>query len=152
MTKFCDFFDIELSQAEVDFVDVSLNTDTALYICPYAISIRNDDWSAECGDLIRSFFAEILAQLRADNQAGVTHLLSHLHEPNETRLGQSTGRPQGRGVGENKSLLLGGALRNSRAYNTGLLNDISETELFIHGVGRDTISDLTTNIIRGKLG
>lgn len=48
-------------------------------------------------------------------------------------------------------MLLGEALRNSRAYHTDLLNDVSETELFIHGVGRDTISDLTTNIIRGKL-
>lgn len=48
-------------------------------------------------------------------------------------------------------MLLGEALCNSRAYHTGLLNDISETELFIHDVGRVTISDLTTNIIRGKL-
>ncbi|MEL6693462.1 MAG: hypothetical protein AAFQ12_10580 [Pseudomonadota bacterium] len=128
-----------------------MDTDTALYICPYAIEIRTDDWSAQCGDLIRSFFAEVLSQLRAGNNARVDHLLGHLHEPNETRLGQSTDRPAGRGVGPNKSMLLGEALRNSRAYHTGLLNDVSETELFIHGVGRDTISDLTTNIIRGKL-
>ncbi|WP_299636402.1 hypothetical protein [uncultured Ruegeria sp.] len=151
MTKFSRQFGIALSQAELDFVDIDLDTDTALYICPYAISIRNDEWSADCGDLVRSFFAEILAQLRAGNQASVTHLLGHLHEPNETRLGQSSGRPRGRGVGENKSQLLGEALRNSRAYHTGLLTDISETELFIFGVGRDTISDLTTNIIRGQL-
>jgi hypothetical protein len=32
-----------------------------------------------------------------------------------------------------------------------LLSDISEAELFIHGIGPDTISDLTTNILRGKL-
>jgi len=151
MATFCEFNNLPHSQAEVDFVDVDLETDTPLYVCPYAIEIRTDDWSAQCGDLIRSFFTEVLAQLRAGNNARVAHLLGHLHEPNETRLGQSTGRPRGRGVGENKSLLLGEALRTSRAYHTGLLNDVSETELFIHGVGRDTISDLTTNIIRGKL-
>lgn len=151
MPKFCEFFDLPYNQSEVDFVDVDLDTDTPLYVCPYAIEIRTDDWSAQCGDLIRSFFAEVLAQLRAGNDARVDHLLGHLHEPNETRLGQSIGRPRGRGVGENKSYLLGESLRNSRAYHTGLLNDISETELFIYGVGRDTISDLTTNIIRGKL-
>lgn len=151
MAKFSEHFAVNLSQAELDFVDVDLDTDTPLYICPYAISIRNDDWSGSCGDLIRSFFSEILSQLRQNNPATIAHLLGHLHEPNETRLGQSSGRPRGRGVGENKAYLLGDALRNSRAYNTGLLNDISETELFIFGVGRDTISDLTTNIIRGKL-
>lgn len=151
MPTFCEHFGLPHSQAEVDFVDIDLETDIPLYVCPYAIEIRTDDWSASCGDLIRSFFAEVLAQLRAGDDARVEHLLGNLHEPNETRLGQSIGRPAGRGVGPNKSMLLGEALRNSRAYDTGLLNDISETELFIHGVGRDTISDLTTNIIRGKL-
>lgn len=151
MPTFCEYFAIQHSQAEVDFVDIDLETDTPLYICPYAIEIRNDDWSAQCGDLIRSFFTEVLAQLRAGSNAHVSHLLSHLHEPNETRLGESRDRPQGRGVGTNKSFLLGESLRNSRAYHTGLLNDIAETELFIFGVGRDTISDLTTNIIRGPL-
>jgi hypothetical protein len=151
MPKFSEFFRIGLTQAEVDFVDVELETDTPLYICPYAIQIRNDDWSAICGDLIRSFFAEVLNQLRAGNVARVKHLLSHLREPNETRLGQSVERPRGAGVGENRADLLADALVRSRAYQTGLLTDISEAELFIHGVGRDTISDLTTNIIRSAL-
>lgn len=151
MPTFCENFDIGLSQAEVDFVDVDLDTDTPLYVCPYAIEIRDDDWSAACGSLIRSFFSEVLAALRRKEADRVKHLLSHLHEPNETRLGQSTGRPRGAGMGANKAEMLGEALRHSRAYTTGLLTDISEAELFIPGVGRDTISDLTTNIIRGKL-
>lgn len=149
--KFTSAFGLKLSQAEVDFVDVDLLTDTPLYLCPYAIQIRNDDWSEECGDLIRSFFTSVLDELRANNSQRVNHLLGHLHEPNETRLGQSDGAPRGRGVGADKSFLIGEALRNSQAYQSGLLQDISDAELFIFGVGRDTISDLTTNIIRGKL-
>lgn len=152
MPKFSDHFKIGLEQAELDFVDVELDTDTQLYICPYAIQIRDDEWSAGCGDLIRSFFAEVLNQLRSGNQARVNQLLGHLREPNETRLGQSQGRPRGAGVGIDRAALLSDALVRSRAYQTGLLSDISEAELFIHGVGRDTISDLTTNIIRGALG
>jgi hypothetical protein len=80
-----------------------------------------------------------------------THLLSHLHEPNETFLGVSVGEPRGRGVGDHKASMLAEALVNSRAFQTGVLTDISEAELFIHGVGRDTISDLTTNVVRGLL-
>lgn len=55
MPTFCEHFELPYNQAEVDFVDIDLETDTPLYICPYAIQIRSDDWSAACGDLIRSF-------------------------------------------------------------------------------------------------
>ena len=78
MARFTEAYDINLSQAEVDFVDIDLDTDTPLYLCPYAIQIRDDIWSAECGSLIRSFFAEVLARLRANDNARVIHLLNHL--------------------------------------------------------------------------
>src|SRR6185437_3886429 len=70
---------------------------------------------------------------------------------NETFLGQSTGRPSGRGVGRDKADDLAGALKNSRPFNTGLLSDISEAELFIRNIDPDAISDLTTNVLRGLL-
>jgi hypothetical protein len=100
---------------------------------------------------IRSFFNQLLDVLRANDPDRAAHLLNHLHEPNETHLGVSSGKPSGRGVGEHKASVVADALVRSRAFQTGLLTDISEAELFIHGVGRDTISDLTTNIIRGLL-
>lgn len=149
--KFFSTFGGNLSQAELDFVDVDVTTDNRLYLDPYAIQIRDDEWSASCGDHIRSFFNEVLDALRAGNVHRAEHLLGNLHEPNETFLGQSSGRPSGRGVGRGKANDLARALRQSRAFNTGLLSDISEAELFINGVGPDTISDLTTNILRGKL-
>jgi len=43
------------------------------------------------------------------------------------------------------------ALRNSVAFQTGLLSDLAEAVVFIEGIGRDKISDLTTNIIRNPL-
>lgn len=151
MVKFSEQFALGKSQGELDFVDIDLSTDNRLYLCPYAIQIRNDEWSDACGDHIRSFFNEVLDQLRDGNIGRARHLLSHLHEPNETFLGQSTGRPSGRGVGRDKADLLADAFVNSRAFETGVLADVSETELFIRGVGPDTISDLVTNVLRGLL-
>jgi hypothetical protein len=151
MTRFSTFFELSNAEASVDFVDIDLSKDMPLYVDPYAIQIRHDEWSERCGDHIRSFFNELLDVLRADDTTRATHLLSHLHEPNETHLGVSSGRPSGRGVGHHKASMLADALVRSRAFQTGLLTDISEAELFVHGVGRDTISDLTTNIIRGSL-
>jgi hypothetical protein len=141
VARFSRIFKLNKTQADLDFVDVDLATDTPLYICPYAIQIRDDEWSAECGDHIRSFFSEVLDQLRNKNLARVEHLMSHLHEPNETFFGQSSGKPKGRGVGDDKAAWLASSLQNSRAFTTGRIADISEAELFIRNVGPDTISD-----------
>lgn len=151
MARFASTAGINLEQAELDFVDVDTSRDNPLYLDPYAIQIREDGWSAHCGDHIRSFFNELLDQLRADNLARVAHLLSNLHEPNETCMGVSKGEPHGRAIGTKKASDLADALRRSRAFDTGILSDISEAELFIVGIGPDTISDLTTNILRGLL-
>ncbi|TBZ07835.1 hypothetical protein [Rhizobium leguminosarum] len=151
MARFSKVFKLPGNQSTFDFVDIDLSKDTRLYLDPYAIQIREDEWSAKCGDYIRSFFVEVLGALRDENDYRVIHLLSQLHEPNETYLGESRGKPSGRGWGNDKAALLAQALRNSRAFNTGLIGDISEAELFIRGVGPDMISDLTTNVLRGLL-
>lgn len=151
MAKFSEHFRLGKSQGELDFVDIDLETDNRLYLCPYAIQIREDEWSEVCGDHIRSFFNEVLDQLRQGNMDRAQHLLSHLHEPNETFLGESSGSPSGRGVGRDKANDFSDALMKSRAFETGVLADVSESELFIDGVGRDTISDLVTNVLRGLL-
>ena len=42
-------------------------------------------------------------------------------------------------------------LSASRAVQSGLLEDLEDTILFISHIGHDIISDITTNIIRGPL-
>ena len=138
-------------QAELDFVDIDTDRDTRLFVDPYAIDIRGDAWSTECSRHLRSFFGALIAALRDNDNARAEHLASHLHETNETFLGLSRGRPQGRGIGRDQAEQIIRALRASRAVQTGLLSELAETELFIEGIGSDKISDLTTNIIRGPL-
>ena len=149
--KFSAHFKLGKEQAELDFVDIDPSRDLELYLDPYAMEIRDDEWSAECGDYIRSFFQAILDALRKDDNRRARDLILRLSEPNETCLGVSRGKPQGRGVGAFQGDLILQALRNSVAFKTGLLSDLAEAELFIEGVGRDKISDLTTNVIRGPL-
>lgn len=52
MARFSAVFGIEASQAGLDFVDVELSTDMPLFVDPYAIQIRRDEWSDKCGDHI----------------------------------------------------------------------------------------------------
>ncbi len=151
MPRFSEYFSIRLSQHELDFVDISSDYDTPVYVDPYAIEVRDDIWSGEASAYIRSFFIEVLSALRQNEDARANHLMSHLQEPRETFLGVSRGKPKGRGVGRIQARQLITAIRNSKAYQTGLLSDLSEMSLYVEGIDRDKISDLTTNVIRSLL-
>lgn len=151
MPRFSKFFKLRLSQHQLDFVDVSNDYDLPVYVDPYAIEIRDDIWAAQASDHIRSFFKEVLEALREHNTQRAIQLMSHLHEPKETYLGVSRGNPKGRGVGKGQAGQLIAAIRQSKAYVSGLLSDLSEMALYVDGIDKDKISDLTTNIIRGLL-
>ena len=144
-------FNLNLVQAELDFVDVELTRDTPLFLDPFALRTRVDEWSVRCSRAINVFFQALIHAIQDGNEDEARRLLSSLHEPNETRLGLSRGKPQGSGIGEGLAGEILDAIKKSRAVETGLLSDLSDTELFVEGIGRDRISDLTTNLLRHEL-
>lgn len=148
---FSKAFDLGKSQAELDFVDVPLNTDIPLFVDPFAISQRPERWSQQCHRTLVAFFQRIVDAIRAGRDQQALELLSHLQEPNETRLGLSKGRPAGAGIGRFQANQLYNALKDSSAVKTGFLSSLEECELMVEGIGWDKLSDLTTNIIRGHL-
>lgn len=151
MAKFSEFFHLNKSQPELDFVNVDSERDMKLFIDPYAISIRNDEWSHQCNAHISSFFQTALDHIRANRQQEAKGLLNGLGEPNETCLGLSVASPQGRGVSGKQALDLYDKLSESQAARTGILSELADCDLFVEGIGRDKISDITTNIIRTLL-
>lgn len=151
MPQFSKYFELGVSQHELDFVDVSNEYDTPVYVDPYAIEVRDDIWAAQASEHIRVFFNEVLESIRAGDMERAKNLMSHLTEPKETFLGVSREDPKGRGVGRKQSGQLIDAIAASEAYKSGLLSDLSEMALYVDGVDKDKISDLTTNIIRGLL-
>jgi hypothetical protein len=149
--KISEAFALGLSQPELDFVDVDLERDAPLFVDPFAISQRLDSLSQECHLTLHAFFQRIVDAIRAGQGADAQALLLQLREPNETRLGYSTRRPQGAGIGTMQAGQLFAALQGSTAVQTGFLRSLEECELMIDGVARDKLSDLTTNVIRGHL-
>jgi len=149
--RFSDYFQVEKSQAELDFVDIPLRTDICLFVDPFAFRITNDPWFDECNDLIVEYFDQLLKKILRGKQLESLTLLSHLHEPNDTHLGYSRSKPKGRGIGAMYAARVLRALERSKAVKRGILRDISDCELFIPNISSDRISDMTTNIIRGKL-
>ena len=150
---FSESFRLNKSQYELDFVDIPINNgDIPLFIDPYALSRRSDRWSIDCHNLIVNFFQRVIDLIREERETDAKYMLSGLREPNQTRFGLSIGQsPRGRGVGGDQADDLYNALAESSAVRTGFLKDLEECELLIEGISHDKISDMTTNIIRGKL-
>jgi hypothetical protein len=149
--RFSDHFGINKKQSQLDFVDIPLDTDIRLYVDPYALHISPVDWIRTAGALVVGYFDLLVQALRDGNKVKAMMMLSQLHEPNETRLGQSKGPPKGRGWGEKEAKKLYEALARSRAIRSGLLKDIGDLELFLPGIAEDKISDLAINVIRSEL-
>ncbi len=148
---FAQIFELGLEQVQLDFVDITPASDTPLFIDPFAISIRNDPWSELCHQHITHFFQTALDCIREGNDARSRRLLNGLSEPNETCLGFSRGHTHGRGVSGKQALDLHDSLAQSQAAQSGLLEELAECDLFIEGIARDKVSDITTNIVRGLL-
>jgi hypothetical protein len=149
--KFSAYFGISKAQAELDFVDIDTDADIPLFLDPISFANSDDEFSASCHTDMQTFFETVIDCVRRDDHGTGRGLLSDLHEPNETCLGWSRGRPRGRGVGDFQATQLYDRLANSEAARTGMLSDLSDCELFIEGIGPDKISDITTNIIRNRL-
>lgn len=150
-TRISEYFGLNKRQSQVDFVDVPTDEDLPLFLDPFAISLRPDRWSRACASDVQQFFQLVVDRIRSGDRNGAEDLLRHLGEPNETRLGLSKGRPKGAGIGRHQASQLYDALADSAAVKTGFLSHLEETELLIPGIGRDKVSDLTTNVIRKHL-
>jgi hypothetical protein len=142
---------LNLSQPMLDFVDIDLDLDFPLYIDPAGFLKPRDQFAQRCQDDLRSFFGAVLKAIKKGDQSKGLRLLEGLREPNETHLGVSKGKPKGRGLGPEQAQEVLTALMNSKAAKTGLLKDLTDTALFIPGIGADKVSDMTTNIIRRHL-
>jgi hypothetical protein len=149
--RFSEHFGINKPQHELEFVDILLTADLPLYIDPYAFKVGISDTAIECNNLVIDYFETILECIRTDRHFRGRELLSQLSEPNETRLGVSSDKPQGRGVGRHQAGLVYDRLAKSEAVTTGLLRDLSDCELLIPGISQDKISDIATNVIRAVL-
>lgn len=149
--KISEIFDLNKSQAELDFVDIDINNDIPLFLDPFFLSKKKDNWSFETTLTIRNFFQKLIDLIRTGNERDAKALFEHLGEPNSTCLGLSKGEPQGRGVGNQDTEKIYDNLLRSRAIQTGLIQDIEDNILFVDKFGKDKLSDMTTNIITKHL-
>jgi len=146
-----DYYKLDKNQAFLDFVDVPLETDVAVFLDPTAIKQLNSTWGHELASLLQTFFETVLESIKDGDHDKAKALLASLNEGNEFHLGFSKGKSQGHGFGELSAESLWESLTNSKASVTGVLQDLEDTALMIPGIATDMISDAVCNIIRGAL-
>jgi hypothetical protein len=149
--KISTIYNLNKSQAELDFVDIDTANDLPLFLDPFFLNSKNDNWSIEATLTLRSFFQQVIDLIREEKEDEAKELFDHLHEPNATCLGMSIGDPQGKGVGNEDTDKIYESLLSSRAIQTGLIQDIEDNILFVDNFGKDKLSDMTTNIITKHL-
>lgn len=149
--RISEIFSLNARQAELDFVDVDTDRDIPLFLDPFVLSTRTDPWSVQASNTVRSFFHYFINLIYAGETEEARYLFDYLHEPNETCLGLSRGRPRGNGIGDGDAQRIFDSLIASKAAQTGLLNDLEDCCIFVDGVDKDKTSDMTTNVIRKHL-
>lgn len=150
-TRVSTYFGLGRDQTTLDFVDVPIGNDIAVFLDPSRLRAMQTTWASECNSLIQHFFEGILQHIKNNDRAAGIRMLEGLSERNEFHLGLSKAKSKGSGFGPEYARKLWHALSKSRAGVSGLLKDIEDACLFIEGVGPDRISDATCNIIRGPL-
>jgi hypothetical protein len=149
--KFSEFYNLNKQQASLDFVDIPLDTDLAVFLDPTSIKHMDTPWGHKLKSSLHSFFQEVLSLINLKKHSEAKKLLASLKEGNEFHLGFSKGKSQGHAFGSSSAESVWDALTKSKAYQSGLLKDLEDTALLIHGIGKDMISDAVCNIIRAHL-
>ena len=144
-------FGLQKTQFELDFVDIDPDSDTTLFLDPYYIAKSEFAFAINAHRTLRSFFSFLLNLLNQDKINQAREIFSYLGEPNETCLGFSENHPEGKGVGPTDTEKIFESLLQSKAVKTGLMEDIEDFRIFVPGIDKDKMSDMTTNIIRKHL-
>ena len=151
MLKISDYFKLNKTQQELDFVDIDFNGDIPLFLDPYFISKRNSDIATEGLESIQTFFSLLIIYLRKGYEEKAASLMEFVGEINEIHLGLSKNKSQGKGIGKDDTLRLIESIKSSKALETGLIENLEDCRLFIDNIGKDKISDLCANIMKKQL-
>lgn len=149
--RFSEYYKLNKTQLELDFVDVPIDEDIKLCVDPYALSnLDKDEWFIEANNEVIDFFDLLLKIVKSGDKKTAIRMLQVCRETKGTNLGFSK-NGDGSGVGNDYAERLYEALLESKLTIDDSISDIGECELFVEGIGSDRISDMTIGILKQRL-
>ncbi len=155
---FSEKYKIKKNGAE-DWFDPILDTDIKLFIDPYLISHSEDSDFISAHKSMVDFFQKAFEMVTLANKTNKPEIkrraLSMLSFPEvpELCLGYSSQSTKGSGTGITFSHLFYEAI--TEYINMGLktedINQLEIINIFVDGIGRDRISDITANLLKPQL-
>lgn len=143
--KISEKLKLERNQSELDFVDIDLDNDTALFLDPYFLSIREDKWSKKAHRTLENYFQFVLNLLEKGEENKAKEYF-RFNEPEEVCFGLSKSGTHGKGLGKDESSKLFNYIMESKAVEDGVINTSSDIKIFVPNIGHDKLSDLTINV------
>lgn len=143
-----DYLGIPHGHSSIDFVDITTDTDTRLFIDPCLIERGKDQLSQHASALISDFADQLYKDMRSGGWTS-TRIFDEAHEIHETKLGYGNGR-NGKGktpYGMKDSLT--GLYRLANGIPS--ISKIQDLSLLVEDFAEDCMSDLLTNILRQLL-
>lgn len=138
----------------VPFINVEVEADNRLYLDPHAIRLRKQPrpFADDAIESIDSFFSEVTACILKGTPPAYSRgesLLQRFFEPWETRLGMATEGFQGHGGASIIGTSIWETLTNDveALVRVGILRQVEDLPLFVKGVDRDIMSDVTTRLM-----
>lgn len=150
-TKFTEYFHISLKQSEIDFWDIYVNADIQKFLDPGRLLQYDDERSATMREHIVWYFTKFLQYVRTGDEVNGIRMMKYLGELKEIHLGYATKGYKGNAVGEVKGKLIYERFKQSKAVQTGMLQDLEESALLVKGIDKDIISDMTAKICKADL-
>ena len=149
--RFTEYYEITKKQEEVPFLDIYVNADRCMFLDPAKLLRFDDDMSNNMQNKVTEYFSRLLEYIKEGRKTEGLKLLDCLGEPKEIHLGYAVNGFYGKAVGKIKSQYIYERLSQSRAVQSGMLKDLEESALFVEGIDKDIISDMTAMICKDEL-
>lgn len=140
----------------VPFEDIDPTVDTPLFVDAHRIRLQADTDASYTRTALKELdsFSDFIAErVMARDLGSSFDILTQCGEPNETRLGMSAERIQGRGAAAELAQRITDAIADSpdALLELGLFSRLENLPLYVEGIDGDITSDITTRVIFNTL-
>jgi hypothetical protein len=148
--RLTDFYEISAAQAEIDFAIPFLDEDIPLYVDPFLLwrSPSQQDNALHTA-LVNSFNRQNWLLQRGQEEEATQNLII-ASECDEVGLGVSPNR-KGKRIGEKTAREILELFRQIPAYGKHGFSHFEEIQLYVDGISRDRVSDITCNFLKSFL-